>query len=110
MPSTGKKRGRVDGDLRTSYRTPYTFQDASCRSEGNGGRMFLGGTLLHKQRRGVHTIIENVNITVPVVDPAPVVTPTSLNASSEVSGAIGGALFLAMIFVVMFTLFMVTRG
>jgi hypothetical protein len=29
----------------------------------------------------VHTVIQNVNITVPVIDPAPVVTSTSLNAA-----------------------------
>jgi hypothetical protein len=44
-------------------------------------RLSVPEHIWRKQRRGVHTIIENVNITVPVVDPAPVVTPTSLNAA-----------------------------
>jgi hypothetical protein len=44
-----------------------------------GGALFLA--MIFVVMFTVHTIIENVNITVPVVDPAPVVTPTSLNAA-----------------------------
>ncbi|OQE20899.1 hypothetical protein PENFLA_c015G02099 [Penicillium flavigenum] len=117
-PSTGKKRGRVDGDedqddYPLMYRPPPFCHHcgakyhpdicaprcprcdkkhpgtctAFCRKCAGIGhswrhcRLFVPEHLWQKQRRGVHTIIENVNITVPVVDPAPAMTSTSLNAA-----------------------------
>lgn len=118
MPSTGKKRGRVDEEedqdhYPPRYRSPPFCQHcgakshpgvcvprcprcekkhpgtctAFCRKCADIGhswrhcRLFVPEHIWRKQRRGVHTIIQNVNITVPVVDPAPVVTSTSLNGA-----------------------------
>ncbi|KAJ5472234.1 hypothetical protein N7530_006235 [Penicillium desertorum] len=44
-------------------------------------RLFVPEHIWRQQRRGPRTVIQNVSITVPVVDPAPVVTLTSLNAA-----------------------------
>lgn len=53
-------------------------------------------------------MLVGTGVVLEMLDPGPVGARLTLS-SSEVSGAIGGGLFLAMIFVVMFTLFMVTR-
>jgi hypothetical protein len=44
-------------------------------------RLFVPEHIWRQQRHGPRTVIQNVSITVPVVDPAPVVTLTSLNAA-----------------------------
>lgn len=44
-------------------------------------RLFIPNHIWRKEHCGLHTAIQNMNITVPVIDPAPTYTPTSLNAA-----------------------------
>ncbi|KAJ6128080.1 hypothetical protein N7471_009297 [Penicillium samsonianum] len=54
-------------------------------------RLFVPDQIWRKHRHGTHTTIENVNITLPVIKPASVLTPTSLNAAilSQLDVALG---------------------
>lgn len=44
-------------------------------------RLFIPDHIWRKEHCGLHTTIQNVNITVPVIDTTPAITPTSLNAA-----------------------------
>ncbi|CAG8909830.1 unnamed protein product [Penicillium egyptiacum] len=44
-------------------------------------RLFVPEHMWRKQRRALRTIIDNVSISIPVIDPTPVATSTSLNAA-----------------------------
>ncbi|KGO78285.1 hypothetical protein PITC_058980 [Penicillium italicum] len=55
-------------------------------------RLFVPHHIWSKQHCGLHTTIENVNITIPVINPAPVLTSASLNAAilSQLDVALSG--------------------